>query len=73
MGIKKNALKCLNVIFRDLSNYSKEQIPKILEPTWTLFLANLSLYIETQVYDQPLTFSKQELDKYSKEDLLIGI
>lgn len=47
MGIKKNALKCLNVIFRDLSNYSKEQIPKILEPTWTLFLANLSLYVET--------------------------
>lgn len=34
--VKKNALKCLTVIFRDLINYSRNSINSILRPAWKL-------------------------------------
>lgn len=32
--VKRNALKCLSVIFRDLLNYSRPAINLILRPAW---------------------------------------
>lgn len=32
--VKRNALKCLTVIFRDLLNYSRNSINMILKPAW---------------------------------------
>jgi hypothetical protein len=34
--VKRNALKCLTVIFRDFINYSRDCINTILEPSWKL-------------------------------------
>jgi hypothetical protein len=36
LTLKRNALECLTVIFRDLMNYSRSSINIILKPTWKL-------------------------------------
>lgn len=48
--IKRNALKCLTVIFRDFLNYSRECINMILRPTWKLFNFHLPIYTEVIGY-----------------------
>lgn len=44
--IKKSALKCLTVIFRDFINYSRECLSMILEPAWKLLTFHVQVYSE---------------------------
>jgi len=44
--IKRNALKCLTVIFRDFINYSREGIAMILRPAWKLMTSHLPIFTE---------------------------
>ena len=44
--IKRNALKCLTVIFRDFINYSKDCINMILRPAWKLMNSHLPIFTE---------------------------
>lgn len=48
--IKRNALKCLTVIFRDFINYSKECINMILRPAWKLMNSHLPIFTEVLCY-----------------------
>lgn len=49
--IKRNALKCLTVIFRDFINYSKECINMILRPAWKLLNMHLPIFTEVLGYN----------------------
>jgi len=48
--IKKNALKCLTVIFRDFITYSRECINMILKPAWKLLNFHLPIFTEVLGY-----------------------
>jgi hypothetical protein len=48
--VKKNALKCLTVIFRDFINYSRECINMILKPAWKLLNFHLPIFTEVLGY-----------------------
>lgn len=48
--IKKNALKCLTVIFRDFMNYSRDCINMILKPSWKLLNFHLPVFTEVLGY-----------------------
>jgi hypothetical protein len=48
--IKKNALKCLTVIFRDFINYSRECLGLILKPAWKLLTFHVPVFTETIGY-----------------------
>ena len=48
--VKRNALKCLTVIFRDLINYSKDCINMILKPAWKLLNQHLPVFTEVLGY-----------------------
>ena len=48
--IKRCALQCLTVIFRDLINYSRSSIQMILRPAWKLMNQTLPLYSEFEGY-----------------------
>lgn len=50
--IKKNALKCLTVIFRDYMNYSRECINMILKPAWKLLNFHLPVFTEVVGYNK---------------------
>ena len=50
--IKRNALKCLTVIFRDFINYSRECISMILRPAWKLMNSHLPIFTEALGYNQ---------------------
>ena len=50
--IKRNALKCLTVIFRDFINYSKECINMILRPAWKLLNMHLPIFTEVLGYNK---------------------
>lgn len=52
--IKRNALKCLTVIFRDFINYSRECIAMILRPAWKLMNSHLPIFTEVQGYNQKI-------------------
>ena len=52
--IKKNALKCLTVIFRDFINYSRDCINMILHPAWKLLNFHLPIFTEVLGYNQSL-------------------
>jgi hypothetical protein len=52
--VKKNALKCLTVIFRDFINYSRDCINTILEPSWKLLNFHLPVFTEVLGYNQSL-------------------
>jgi hypothetical protein len=49
--IKKNALKCLTVIFRDFINYSRDCINMILKPAWKLLNFHLPVFTEIVGYN----------------------
>ena len=50
LHLKRNALKCLTVIFRDLMNYSRNSINIILKPTWKLLNQTLPVFTEIVGY-----------------------
>lgn len=52
--IKKSALKCLTVIFRDFINYSRECLGMILKPAWKLLILHVQVYTEIIGYQQSL-------------------
>lgn len=49
--VKKNAIKCLTVIFRDFINYSRDCINTILEPSWQLLNFHLPIFTEVLGYN----------------------
>lgn len=53
-NLKKNALKCLVVIFRDLINFSKDSINMILKPAWKLLNSHLPIFTEVVAYNQSI-------------------
>lgn len=67
--IKKNALKCLTVIFRDMVNYSLECINIVLQPAWKLLNVNLAVYTETVGYGKPIEYTETEKQTFSPEEL----
>ena len=52
--IKRNALKCLTVIFRDFINYSRECISMILRPAWKLMNMHLPIFTEVLGYNKSI-------------------
>lgn len=50
--VKRNALKCLTVIFRDLLNYSRSSLNMILKPAWKLLNQSLPIYTEVVAFGQ---------------------
>jgi hypothetical protein len=50
--IKRNALKCMTVIFRDFINYSRDCINMILKPAWKLLNFHLPIYTEVIGYNR---------------------
>jgi hypothetical protein len=52
--VKKNALKCLTVVFRDLINFSKDSINMILKPAWKLLNSHLPIFTEVVAYHSPI-------------------
>jgi hypothetical protein len=52
--IKKNALKCLTVIFRDFISYSRECLNMILKPAWKLLNFHLPIFTEVLGYGMTL-------------------
>ena len=69
-NLKKNALKCLVVIFRDLINFSKDSINLILKPAWKLLNSHLPVFTEVVAYNQPLASlmtPEDDIDEESKD------
>ena len=60
--IKRNALKCLTVIFRDFINYSRECINMILRPAWKLMNMHLPIFTEVLGYNQDIKQLKSLID-----------
>lgn len=60
--VKKNALKCLTVIFRDLLNYSRQSINMILKPAWKHLNQTLPIYTEFIGYGNNLEQSDDDND-----------
>lgn len=48
--IKKSALKCLTVIFRDFINYSRDCLGMILKPAWKLLNFHVPVFTEVIGY-----------------------
>lgn len=57
--VKRNALKCLTVIFRDLLNYSRTSINMILRPAWKLLNQTLPIFTEVVGYGQKANDSEE--------------
>ena len=66
-NLKKNALKCLVVIFRDLINFSKDSINMILKPAWKLLNSHLPVFTEVVAYNQPIE-SLKAADEAEEDD-----
>lgn len=56
----------MNIIFRDLVNYSRESVGLILEPAWKLLNINLKVYTEVGAYGHTLKF--EDTDTISEQD-----
>jgi len=67
-NLKKNALKCLVVIFRDLINFSKDSINLILKPAWKLLNSHLPIFTEVVAYNQSLDSLRGDDDDDDDED-----
>lgn len=65
--IKKNALKCLTVIFRDFINYSRDCINMILKPAWKLLNFHLPVFTEVLGYGVDLKTLKEGGDNEEEE------
>jgi hypothetical protein len=66
--IKRNALKCLTVIFRDFINYSRECINMILRPAWKLMNMHLPIFTEVLGYNKNIAEVLQAEEKESDEE-----
>ena len=66
-NVKKNALKCLTVIFRDLINFSRESINMILKPAWKLLSAHLPIFTEVVGFNQSIP-KDEDADEEEKEE-----
>ncbi len=66
--IKKNALMCLTVIFRDYMNYSRECINMILKPAWKLLNFHLPVFTEVLGYNAPLTSLLSQGEELEEEE-----
>lgn len=66
--IKRNALKCLTVIFRDFINYSKERINMILRPAWKLMNSHLPIFTEVLCYNQDLKELRAKMKAEADDD-----
>ena len=53
-NVKRQALKCLIVVFRDLVNYSRESLNLILKPAWKLFNTHLPVFTEVVGYNRAI-------------------
>ena len=53
--IKKSALKCLTVIFRDFINYSRDCLSMILKPAWKLLNFHVPVYTEVIGYQASIS------------------
>ena len=58
--IKRNALKCMTVIFRDFINYSRDCINMILKPAWKLLNFHLPVFTEVLGYNQKIEATAEE-------------
>lgn len=68
-NVKKNALKCLTVIFRDLINFSKDNINMILKPAWKLLNSHMPIFTEVLAYNNPIPLAEgEELDEEEDQD-----
>jgi len=70
--LKRHALKCLTVIFRDFINYSRECINMILQPSWKLLNKHLPIFTEVQGYGKnlsDLTFLTEKEITQTAEDV----
>ena len=67
-NLKRNALKCLVVIFRDMINYSKESINLILKPAWKLLNSHLPIFTEVVAYNQPVRAEDDDEDEEHQEE-----
>jgi hypothetical protein len=67
-NVKRQALKCLIVIFRDLVNYSRESLNLILKPAWKLFNAHLPVFTEVVGYNQGIPEIVGEDEDVSDEE-----
>jgi len=65
--VKRNALKCLTVIFRDFINYSKECINMILKPAWKLLNTHLRVFTEVQAFGTDIKTLMNEEDADDEE------
>jgi len=68
LNLKRNALKCLNVIFRDLMNYSRNSINIILKPTWKLLNQTLPVFTEIVGYRKKMNESDNESESQTSDD-----
>lgn len=59
-NVKKYALKCLTVIFRDLINFSKDNINMILKPAWKLLNSHMPIFTEVLAYNNPIPCTEGE-------------
>jgi hypothetical protein len=66
--IKRNALKCLTVLFRDFINYSRECINIILRPAWKLMNSHLPVFTEVQGYNEDLKVLREKMRKNDSDD-----
>jgi hypothetical protein len=66
-NVKRQALKCLIVIFRDLVNYSKQSLNLILKPAWKLLNAHLPVFTEVIGYNRPIPEFVGEQEEENEE------
>ena len=66
--IKRNALKCLTVIFRDFINYSKDCINMILRPAWKLLNLHLPIFTEVLGYNKNIQYLSQLMKRRASHD-----
>ena len=65
--LKRQVLRCLTVVFRDFTNYSKDSIGIILRPAWKLMNFHLPIFTEVVCYSAKLS----TLDQILKSSLVI--
>ena len=60
--VKRNALRCLTVIFRDFLNFSRECINMILKPAWKLLNIHLPVFTEALGYGTDISELRDDDD-----------
>ena len=71
--IKRNALKCMTVIFRDFINYSRDCINMILKPAWKLLNFHLPVFTEVLGYNRQVESTGEDDQEVEKDTYERGI